>query len=86
MLPAGHTADAAYWFDLKSGNFVSSSYYMSDLPGWVKDFNHAKTAEKFRGVTWQGHTLPQDLKEYYGNSTTSPFELASAWSNLGVRH
>jgi arylsulfatase A-like enzyme len=74
ILPAGHMADAAYWFDLKSGNFVTSSYYMSDLPGWAKDFNHSRPSDKFRGTTWQGHAMPQDLKEYYGDSTTSPFE------------
>jgi predicted AlkP superfamily pyrophosphatase or phosphodiesterase len=74
ILPAGHMANAAYWFDLKSGNFVSSTYYMPDLPGWAKDFNQARPGDKFRGTTWQGHTFPKDPKEYYGNSTTSPFE------------
>jgi len=80
MLTAGHSADAAYWFDLKSGNFVTSTYYMADLPGWVKDFNAARPAEKYRGVTWLDHKLPQDVKEFFGNSTTSPFE-ASPYGN-----
>src|SRR3984957_3062678 len=32
ILPSGHTADAAYWFDTASGNFVSSTYYFATLP------------------------------------------------------
>ncbi|MCF4102231.1 alkaline phosphatase family protein [Gillisia sp. M10.2A] len=40
ILPAGHTANAAYWFHGKDeGKFITSSYYMKDLPKWVKDFN-----------------------------------------------
>ena len=32
-------ADGAFWFDAKTGNFVSSTYYFNELPGWVKEFN-----------------------------------------------
>lgn len=39
ILPAGHSADAAYWWDSSVGHFVSSSYYMDELPAWVKKFN-----------------------------------------------
>jgi len=80
ILPAGHMADAAYWFDLKSGNFVSSDYYFEDLPGWVKEFNAARLADKYRGTTWLNHKLPLDLKEMYGDSENSPFE-ASPFGN-----
>jgi predicted AlkP superfamily pyrophosphatase or phosphodiesterase len=41
ILPAGHTANAAYWFDDASGHFITSSYYMKQLPGWVNTFNNA---------------------------------------------
>ena len=48
ILPAGHSANAAYWFRGKNeGNFVSSTYYMTDLPKWVKDFNASKTAKSY---------------------------------------
>ena len=40
ILPAGHTANAAYWFDDASGHFITSSYYMKELPGWVNKFNN----------------------------------------------
>lgn len=39
ILPAGHGADAAYWWDASAGHFVSSTYYMNELPQWVKDTN-----------------------------------------------
>jgi Type I phosphodiesterase / nucleotide pyrophosphatase len=74
ILPAGHMADAAYWFDLRTGNFVTSSYYESDLPPWVKDFNASRLAEKYRGTTWLNHKLPDDLVKFYGNNSASPFE------------
>ena len=39
ILPAGHAANAAYWMDVNSGRFISSTYYMQELPKWVRDFN-----------------------------------------------
>ncbi|WP_406684836.1 alkaline phosphatase family protein [Seonamhaeicola sp. MEBiC1930] len=50
ILPAGHTANAAYWFDYEnkgSGNWISSTYYMKDLPKWVKDFNSSNITESY---------------------------------------
>lgn len=39
ILPAGHSANAAYWLDLKNGQFVTSTYYMKELPDWAKEVN-----------------------------------------------
>ena len=39
ILPAGHAADGAYWWDTSAGHFVTSSFYMNSLPKWVEDFN-----------------------------------------------
>ena len=39
ILPAGHAANAAYWFDKEVGHFITSDYYMKELPRWVKSFN-----------------------------------------------
>ncbi len=48
ILPAGHTANAAYWFHGKNeGNWVSSTFYMNELPKWVKEFNTSETAESY---------------------------------------
>ena len=39
ILPAGFGADAAYWWDKSAGHFVSSTYYMKQLPEWVNREN-----------------------------------------------
>ena len=52
ILPAGHTANAAYWFDSKNGDWISSSFYMNDLPKWVKDFNDLKMPKKYMAEGW----------------------------------
>lgn len=39
ILPAGHTTNGAYWLDDKTGNFITSTYYMQELPAWVQAFN-----------------------------------------------
>ncbi len=52
ILPAGHTANAAYWYDMKEGNWISSTYYMNELPNWVKDFNKQKWVDKYYEQGW----------------------------------
>ncbi|HVY71591.1 MAG TPA: alkaline phosphatase family protein [Verrucomicrobiae bacterium] len=52
ILPAGKKPAGAYWFHAKTGDFVTSSYYMSQLPAWVKDFNQRKRPGQFMGQTW----------------------------------
>lgn len=52
ILPAGHNPTAAFWFDDSSGNFITSSYYMNDLPKWVTDFNQQKNPEKLLANGW----------------------------------
>lgn len=58
ILPAGHAANAAYWYDKKAGHFISSTYYMNALPQWVNDFNKTHTEPGLnlimtpKGVTW----------------------------------
>jgi predicted AlkP superfamily pyrophosphatase or phosphodiesterase len=42
ILPAGHAANAAFWFDDSTGNFITSTYYMQALPEWVVQFNKSK--------------------------------------------
>jgi predicted AlkP superfamily pyrophosphatase or phosphodiesterase len=52
ILPAGHSANAAYWFDDATGGFISSSYYMNDLPQWVKDLNNKKLPDQYMQKEW----------------------------------
>lgn len=52
ILPAGHMADAAYWFDNDSNHFVTSDYYMKQLPAWVAKVNADRPTYKYLGVDW----------------------------------
>lgn len=52
ILPAGHHPDACYWFDYKSGNWITSTYYAKELPSWVNKFNDKQIPEKFLSQTW----------------------------------
>jgi arylsulfatase A-like enzyme len=52
ILPAGHMADGAYWFDDKSGHWVTSSYYKETLPGWVDEINRNTPAGRAANAKW----------------------------------
>ncbi|MGV3684667.1 MAG: alkaline phosphatase PafA [Daejeonella sp.] len=52
ILPGGHTANAAYWYDGPSGNWITSTYYMNELPAWVSNFNAQKYPEKYLKQDW----------------------------------
>lgn len=66
ILPAGHNPDGAFWFDDKSGNFITSTYYMNQLPKWVEVFNSKKLPELYMSEKW--NTLyPKDT---YTESTS----------------
>jgi arylsulfatase A-like enzyme len=59
VLPAGFAGDAAYWIDGKSGAWVTSTYYRSDLPKWAQDFNSTRPS-KYWDRDWkdaQGNVL-----------------------------
>ncbi|MFB9054387.1 alkaline phosphatase PafA [Formosa undariae] len=87
ILPAGHTANAAYWFHGKDeGVFISSTYYQEELPKWVTKFNSSKTAKSYlkdwntlyniKNYTESG----SDLNEFEGgfkgkDEATFPYDL-----------
>lgn len=49
VLPGGHMANAAYWFEgMESGHWISSSYYMDELPAWVKAFNASDAVAAYK--------------------------------------
>ena len=58
ILPAGNGANAAYWFDGSffegsTGNFVTSSYYMKQLPDWVVNFNKQGRPLQYLSKPWE---------------------------------
>ncbi|MDR2414548.1 MAG: alkaline phosphatase family protein [Odoribacteraceae bacterium] len=52
ILPAGHAADAAYWFDGDSGCWITSSWYRDALPAWLEEYNRTRPAEKLLALDW----------------------------------
>lgn len=69
ILPAGHAADAAYWYESGSGNFVSSSWYMKSLSGWAQDFNQRKVVDSLYKLNWN---LSQPLSTYIQSDVSDP--------------
>jgi predicted AlkP superfamily pyrophosphatase or phosphodiesterase len=65
ILPGGHLANEAYWFDDSTGNFASSSYYMSTLPEWVRRFNAKRYADSILARDWE---LLNDTSTYTQSS------------------
>tara|TARA_B110000902_G_scaffold105000_1_gene124081 strand:- start:9735 stop:11375 length:1641 start_codon:yes stop_codon:yes gene_type:complete len=62
ILSAGHSANAAYWYDAGAKNqWITSSYYLEKLPNWVKKFNEQNKANSYLNDTW--NTL-YDTKTY----------------------
>jgi len=52
ILPAGHAANAAFWFDDSTGNFITSTYYMKTLPEWVVQFNKSQPVTSLIKKGW----------------------------------
>lgn len=52
ILPAGHSANAAYWYDGGTGDWITSTYYMKTLPTWLSDYNKKKIANDFYAKNW----------------------------------
>lgn len=81
ILPAGRMADAAYWMDDQTGDFVSSSWYQEDLPAWVKAHNASKPGSVFQGQTWKSSSTGEELLKlpkrddtmFWGNIEKSPY-------------
>ncbi len=53
ILSGGHAADGSFWFDNTTGTWMSSSYYLDSLPGWVTDFNALNHAESYLNNSWE---------------------------------
>ncbi|MET0151676.1 MAG: alkaline phosphatase family protein, partial [Candidatus Binatia bacterium] len=52
ILMGGRRADAAYWYEVPSGNFISSSFYMADPPAWLTRWNSRRLADRYAGELW----------------------------------
>lgn len=95
ILPAGRNANGAYWYDSKTGRFVTSTYYMEKLPRWADDFNKEKRADRYLNGKWETlypiNTYTQSTADETayedgiakGEKATLPLDLASLKSKYG---
>lgn len=58
ILPAGKRPNGAFWFDLSTGNYISSTYYANELPAWVQQFNQTHHSSKYLNAKWE-RLLPE---------------------------
>lgn len=82
ILPAGHSANAAYWYDGSTGNWITSTYYMNQLPAWVDQFNQKKYVDSFYQNDWNTlyplHTYTQS------DSDNVSYEGKFSWEKAPV--
>jgi arylsulfatase A-like enzyme len=85
ILPSGHRALGAFWFDDKTGNFVTSSFYMDKLPAWAETFNSEKPAAKYVNKEWPG--FPARKFEGYSSLPASPWgnELIEQFAEQAIK-
>lgn len=73
ILPAGHSANGAYWYDNTTGDWVSSSYYIKELPSWAKNLNAKKLPDQYYAQDW--NTLYPVSTYVQSAPTTKKFPL-----------
>ncbi|TDB61193.1 alkaline phosphatase PafA [Arundinibacter roseus] len=88
ILPAGHTASGAYWFDSKTGNWITSTFYTKELPQWVQDVNARKLPSEYMKKGWNtllpinqyeestGDDQPYETRLSGAATSTFPYDLA----------
>lgn len=84
ILSVGHAANAAFWFDIKNGDWVSSSFYLDSLPTWTKDFNAKKLPDTYLERTWEPLKQTENVESWLENdkfetgfrdNATFPYDL-----------
>ena len=95
ILPAGHIANGAYWFDGESGNWVSSSFYTTELPAWLVKFNKQQKGRAYLSQPWKTFLPIEQYTEslpdktpyetpFKGTSSVSfPYELSKLMASNG---
>ncbi|MES2646433.1 MAG: alkaline phosphatase PafA [Bacteroidota bacterium] len=87
ILAAGRSANAAYWYDTDLGEWITSSYYMKELPAWVKNFKTKKLIDSLYMLDWKmlyppstysqsvAVKKPYELRSFGGPARQFPYEL-----------
>lgn len=73
IMPAGHSANGAFWYDGKTGKFISSTWYASELPEWVEQFNARKMPDSLYNLNWN-LSLSKDVYSQYCTDDIKVYE------------
>ena len=79
ILPGGHLSDGSYWFDYSSGKFITSNFYMSQLPNWLEEFNYLNNSVSYN-KKWE--LLLE--KSLYSSPDESPYEIVLTGKNEAI--
>ena len=65
VMLGGHRADHAFWFDSKTNQWVTSTYYSADnsVPNWVTTENEILKKQIGTEYSWESKTKPTGLSE-----------------------
>jgi predicted AlkP superfamily pyrophosphatase or phosphodiesterase len=72
IFPSGHSANGAYWYDGKTGNWITSTYYTKQLPTWLEQYNQQKNANTYFNKDW--NTLYPITTYTLSSSDEKPYE------------
>jgi hypothetical protein len=85
ILTAGHAADGAFWYDDRTGTWMSSTYYTQQLPPWLMDMNAMLLPAQYLNKRWEPLMDPSlytgcqpdssDLERGFNGQTWFPYDL-----------
>lgn len=79
IMPTGHAADGAFWYDRQTGDFVSSTYYFKEaMPDWVSTYNAKKLQDRYLGKNFVSPGLSDPITKVPG--TPGPMYYSSLWN------
>ena len=80
ILMAGPRGDAAYWYETSGGNFITSTYYMSEAPAWLEKWNGQRVPDQYAGQEWERLLEDENLYEKYAG----PDAIEGEWDRKDI--
>ena len=96
ILPAGHLADAAFWFDAKKGGWISSDYYSYNNNKWIDNLNAVDIYQEYLAKGWELSLAKENYQENIaddnkyeipyikGGKTSFPYNFKEAFQKSGA--
>ena len=68
ILMAGRRADAAYWYEMAAGRFITSTYYAREAPPWLTRWNGLRLPDRYAGKPWTRLLTDVNVYEKYAGA------------------